>query len=52
MAGIHSSKNIPGSNGEEAVISQQDVDIFKSSIESLARYRKLGALLVEPEIAF
>ena len=33
--------------GEEAVISQDDVDQFKSSIEPLARYGKLGALLAQ-----
>ncbi len=33
--------------GEEAVISQNDVDLFKHSIEPLARYGKLGALLAQ-----
>ena len=33
--------------GEEAIISQQDVDIFRSSIEPLARSGKLGALLAQ-----
>jgi uncharacterized protein YecE (DUF72 family) len=33
--------------GKEAVISQEDVDLFKHSIEPLARYRKLGALLAQ-----
>ena len=33
--------------GEEAVISQKDVDIFKQSLESLARSGKLGALLAQ-----
>jgi uncharacterized protein YecE (DUF72 family) len=33
--------------GEEAVISQNDVDIFKQSIEPLVRYGKLGALLAQ-----
>ena len=33
--------------GEKAVISQNDVDTFKHSIEPLARYRKLGALLAQ-----
>lgn len=33
--------------GEEAIISQSDVDQFKSSIEPLVRYRKLGALLAQ-----
>jgi uncharacterized protein YecE (DUF72 family) len=33
--------------GEEAIISQKDVDLFKHSIEPLARYGKLGALLAQ-----
>jgi len=33
--------------GEAAVISQQDVDVFKHSIEPLVRYGKLGALLAQ-----
>ena len=33
--------------GEEAVISQKDVDQFKQSIEPLVRYGKLGALLAQ-----
>jgi uncharacterized protein YecE (DUF72 family) len=33
--------------GEAAVISQKDVDQFKKSIEPLARYGKLGALLAQ-----
>ena len=33
--------------GKEAVISQQDVDLFNRSIEPLARYGKLGALLAQ-----
>lgn len=33
--------------GEAAVISQKDVDQFKQSIEPLARYEKLGALLAQ-----
>ena len=33
--------------GEEAVISQKDVDIFKHSIEPLVKYGKLGALLAQ-----
>ncbi len=33
--------------GEAAAISQKDVDLFKQSIEPLARYRKLGALLAQ-----
>jgi uncharacterized protein YecE (DUF72 family) len=33
--------------GETAVISQKDVDQFKKSIEPLARYGKLGALLAQ-----
>ncbi len=33
--------------GEDAVISQQDVDLFESSIEPLAKYDKLGALLAQ-----
>lgn len=33
--------------GEEAVISQKDVDIFKRSIEPLVKYGKLGALLAQ-----
>jgi uncharacterized protein YecE (DUF72 family) len=33
--------------GEAAVISQKDVDQFKQSIEPLARYGKLGALLAQ-----
>ena len=33
--------------GKAAVISQQDVDVFKHSIEPLVRYGKLGALLAQ-----
>ena len=33
--------------GEEAVISQADVDLFNQSLEPLARYEKLGALLAQ-----
>jgi uncharacterized protein YecE (DUF72 family) len=33
--------------GEVAAISQKDVDLFKKSIEPLASYRKLGALLAQ-----
>lgn len=33
--------------GEEAVISQEDVDQFKHGIEPLVRYGKLGALLAQ-----
>jgi len=33
--------------GEEAVISLQDIDIFKRSIEPLVQYGKLGALLAQ-----
>jgi len=33
--------------GEEAVISLQDVDIFKQSIDPLVKYGKLGALLAQ-----
>ena len=33
--------------GETAVISQKDVDLFKRSIEPLAGYGKLGALLAQ-----
>ena len=33
--------------GEEAVISQQDVDLFKRSLEPLVRYGKLGVLLAQ-----
>jgi len=33
--------------GEEAAISQADVDQFNSSIEPLVKYRKLGALLAQ-----
>ncbi len=33
--------------GEEAVISQKDVDLFKQSLEPLAGYGKLGALLAQ-----
>ena len=33
--------------GEAAVISQKDLDQFKQSIEPLARYGKLGALLAQ-----
>jgi uncharacterized protein YecE (DUF72 family) len=33
--------------GEEAAISQEDIDLFKNSIEPLARYGKLGALLAQ-----
>jgi len=33
--------------GEEAVISQQDIDLFIQGIEPLVRYGKLGALLAQ-----
>jgi uncharacterized protein YecE (DUF72 family) len=33
--------------GEDAIISQQDVDTFYSSIEPLIKYGKLGALLAQ-----
>jgi uncharacterized protein YecE (DUF72 family) len=33
--------------GEEAVISRQDVEVFRSSIEPLAKSGKLGALLAQ-----
>lgn len=33
--------------GEDAVISQRDVDEFKRSLEPLAKYGKLGALLAQ-----
>jgi uncharacterized protein YecE (DUF72 family) len=33
--------------GEEAVISQDDIDAFKGSIEPLVKYGKLGALLAQ-----
>ncbi len=33
--------------GEEAVISQDDIDAFKRSIEPLVKYEKLGALLAQ-----
>jgi uncharacterized protein YecE (DUF72 family) len=33
--------------GEEAIISQRDVDVFRSSVEPLARSGKLGALLAQ-----
>jgi len=33
--------------GEDAVISQDDVDLFKKCVEPLARYNKLGALLAQ-----
>ncbi len=33
--------------GEDAVISQQDVDLFNGSIEPLIKYDKLGALLAQ-----
>lgn len=33
--------------GEEAVISQKDVDQFKQSLEPLVKYGKLGALLAQ-----
>jgi uncharacterized protein YecE (DUF72 family) len=33
--------------GEVAAISQEDVDLFKRSLEPLARYGKLGALLAQ-----
>ena len=33
--------------GEEALISQEDVDTFKRSLEPLIRYKKLGALLAQ-----
>jgi uncharacterized protein YecE (DUF72 family) len=33
--------------GEDAVISQQDVDIFNKSLEPLVKSRKLGALLAQ-----
>lgn len=33
--------------GQDAAISQADVDLFKNSIEPLAKYGKLGALLAQ-----
>jgi len=33
--------------GREAIISQQDVDLFNHSIEPLVRYGKLGAMLAQ-----
>lgn len=33
--------------GEVAAISQEDIDLFRNSIEPLARYGKLGALLAQ-----
>jgi len=33
--------------GEEAVISLQDIDLFKKSIDPLVKYDKLGALLAQ-----
>ncbi|MFC1906369.1 DUF72 domain-containing protein [Chloroflexota bacterium] len=33
--------------GKEAVVSPQDIDIFKSSINPLVKYDKLGALLAQ-----
>jgi len=33
--------------GKEAIISQQDVDLFNRSIEPLVRYGKLGAMLAQ-----
>jgi uncharacterized protein YecE (DUF72 family) len=33
--------------GEIAAISQDDIDVFKLSLEPLTRYRKLGALLAQ-----
>ena len=33
--------------GEEAVVSQHDVDLFNHSTEPLVRYGKLGALLAQ-----
>jgi uncharacterized protein YecE (DUF72 family) len=33
--------------GEEAIISQEDVDLFKQSIDPLFQYGKLGALLAQ-----
>ena len=33
--------------GDEAIISQQDVDVFRSGIEPLAKSGKLGALLAQ-----
>jgi len=35
------------STGEEAVISGDDIDVFRHSIEPLAKARKLGALLAQ-----
>jgi uncharacterized protein YecE (DUF72 family) len=35
------------STGEEAVISREDVDTFKRSLEPLMKYGKLGALLAQ-----
>lgn len=35
------------STGQESVISQEDIDIFKRSIEPLAKSGKLGALLAQ-----
>jgi uncharacterized protein YecE (DUF72 family) len=36
-----------GSTGSDATISQQDVDVFKGSLEPLARSGKLGTLLAQ-----
>ena len=40
-------KMYKAATGEEAVISQQDVDMFRRSIEPLVRYEKLGAMLAQ-----
>ncbi len=40
-------KMYEAATGREAVISQEDVDLFNSSIEPLLKYDKLGALLAQ-----
>jgi uncharacterized protein YecE (DUF72 family) len=40
-------KMFKAATGEEAVISQEDVDLFKSGLEPLAAAGKLGALLAQ-----
>lgn len=35
------------SSGKDTVISQKDIDLFKKSIEPMAKHNKLGALLAQ-----
>lgn len=40
-------KMYQAATGQEAVVLQQDVDLFKQGIEPLVRYQKLGAILAQ-----